>query len=384
MDELLKKIEIAKCNIIIINPFFGNLLAHLIIKNSNKIKYMETDGDVIYVNDKNLKNFEEKELEFLLLHQMYHIILFHIFRATSKDNIKKFDRACDYVVNVNIMTQFPLRYTNFKNIGKITMHLPNGKNPINYTAEQVYNMIHDEKDDNENQIDDHMMWQESSKSIEERNEKMEKWSERINSCFNENNDAGNICGSLMRQLKLVSEPKINWKDLLYNYIEEEIVDYSFNPPDKRFINNNLILPDFNEIDEKICNIFFFVDVSSSMSDKEISECISEISSCIMQYNGKVDGYIAYFDYEVSEIIKITEDNKKIDKDILGGGGTSFKNIFKFLKKNKHDCDYLKKKVIILTDGYAPYPDENDVENFDLLWIINNEVAKPNIGKVIRI
>jgi hypothetical protein len=41
-------------------------------------------------------------------------------------------------------------------------------------------------------------------------------------------------------------------------------------------------------------------------------------------------------------------------------------------------------IIILTDGYAPYPDEAAAMDIPVLWIINNKEAQaPSWGKVAR-
>ena len=44
----------------------------------------------------------------------------------------------------------------------------------------------------------------------------------------------------------------------------------------------------------------------------------------------------------------------------------------------------KKKVIILTDGYADFPDEGSLNVDELMWVINNEEAEPPYGEVVRI
>ena len=41
-------------------------------------------------------------------------------------------------------------------------------------------------------------------------------------------------------------------------------------------------------------------------------------------------------------------------------------------------------IIILTDGYAPFPDESDSMGIPVLWVINNEAVTPPFGKIARI
>ena len=46
---------------------------------------------------------------------------------------------------------------------------------------------------------------------------------------------------------------------------------------------------------------------------------------------------------------------------------------------------LPTSIIILTDGYAPFPKLEDTMDIPVLWIINNEEAEsPPWGKVVRL
>ena len=45
---------------------------------------------------------------------------------------------------------------------------------------------------------------------------------------------------------------------------------------------------------------------------------------------------------------------------------------------------LPASIIILTDGYAPFPDEKMRMDIPVLWLLNNEEVNPPWGKVTRI
>lgn len=66
----------------------------------------------------------------------------------------------------------------------------------------------------------------------------------------------------------------------------------------------------------------------------------------------------------------------------GGGGTDFLIIFEYveqyMKDNPPAC------IIILTDGYAPFPDETSAMGIPILWLLNNERVNPPWGKIVRI
>lgn len=49
-----------------------------------------------------------------------------------------------------------------------------------------------------------------------------------------------------RILKQIRKGQIDWREVLNNFVQEEITDYSFTPPDRRFDDSPFFLPDYNE------------------------------------------------------------------------------------------------------------------------------------------
>lgn len=69
-----------------------------------------------------------------------------------------------------------------------------------------------------------------------------------------------------RLFKDLKEPQTDWRMVLNDFVQQEIVDYSFTPPDRRFGENPFFLPDFNDKDDLVEDILFMIDTSASMSD----------------------------------------------------------------------------------------------------------------------
>ena len=65
-----------------------------------------------------------------------------------------------------------------------------------------------------------------------------------------------------------------------------------------------------------------------------------------------------------------------------GGGTDFQIIFEYVAK--HMVDDPPASIIILTDGYAPFPQEKLAGCIPILWLLNNDKAEPPWGKVAKI
>ena len=45
---------------------------------------------------------------------------------------------------------------------------------------------------------------------------------------------------------------------------------------------------------------------------------------------------------------------------------------------------LPTSIIILSDGYAPFPPESETKGIPVLWLLNNDIVNPPWGKVTRI
>ena len=156
----------------------------------------------------------------------------------------------------------------------------------------------------------------------------------------------------------------------------------FSPPDKRMEDSPFFLPDFNEKDESVKDVLFMIDTSGSMSDDQITECYSEIYGAIGQFGGKLQGKLGFFDAVVVEPIPFEDEEEfKIIRP-KGGGGTSFDIIFDYVEKEMQDEPPVS--IVILTDGFAPFPHQSRANDIPVLWIINNKQSTPPWGKIARI
>lgn len=185
-----------------------------------------------------------------------------------------------------------------------------------------------------------------------------------------------------RHFKSLKNPQTDWRMILNDFVQEEIVDYSFTPPDRRFDESPFFLPDFNDKDDCVEDILFMIDTSGSMSDDMITAAYSEVKGAIDQFDGKLKGWLGFFDAAIIEPNPFTnEDEFRIIKP-AGGGGTDFQIIFEYVQK--HMADKFPASIIIFTDGLAPFPKETLAVGIPVLWLLNNDKVDPPWGKVARI
>jgi predicted metal-dependent peptidase len=187
-----------------------------------------------------------------------------------------------------------------------------------------------------------------------------------------------------RLLQRLKNPQTDWRSILNEFVQLEINDYSFSPPDRRFQDSPFFLPDFNEWGEsdQVNNILFMMDTSASISDDMMTSAFSEVKGAIDQFGGCLKGWLGFFDAAIIKPIPFESVDELLAIRPAGGGGTDFQIIFEYVAQHMEDdppaC------IIILTDGYAPFPKEHLAKGIPVLWLINNQTVNPPWGKVARI
>ena len=233
-------------------------------------------------------------------------------------------------------------------------------------------------------LDSHQEWKPKQNENKDKNIKEDELNKKLHEAYKVSKDlkVGTIPETIEAEILGLTDTKIDWRVLLNDFVQDEVSDYAFTPPDNRLQDSPFLLPSFSERDEKVKKVLFMVDVSGSMNDDQISECFNEINGAITQFNGKIEGFIGFFDYVVKDIQPFDQDTDVLAIKPYGRGGTNFYAVFDKVKEEMKDD--LPSKIIILSDGYAPFPEEDVTLGIPVLWIINNEDANPPWGKVIRL
>lgn len=454
--EYSKRILLSRFRILNSNGFFGLLLLHVKFGLDENCDTAYTDGERINFSPDFLSSLSNQELDFVMMHEIMHIVLRHCFRGKLADP-HLFNIACDIVVNSNILhaNNMNLSSITLKDYG-VSMHkAPNDCEGYLYTAEEVYEMLvkkgkkdgkkeegnssnnnskdssknssnqknsnnkndndksNDSKSKNESSdssssikskddkktgkkgnksgnldsdsFDDHSHWEgETEKS----KEKADEWQKNVMdaaetiSITEKGNKRGNIPLGALRVIEELKNPTVDWKLLLNDFVSFEINDYSFLPPDKRY-EGPFYMPDFNEeTPNKKLKLLFFIDTSASISDEDLTKAYSEIKGAIDE-GDTFEGYLCFFDHKVYDVNEFCDIDELVKIRPVGGGGTSFFAIFEKLNDIIEEIQDDIQAIIILTDGYALYPEEEKRQNIPVLWIINNDHETPPWGVVAR-
>lgn len=420
----IKRLLLSRMRILYNHGFYGLLLMHMIYAVSEEIETACTDGVRITFGIDFLDSLSDSELDFVMMHEILHVVLQHCFRGDVEDP-EAYNIAADIVVNSNIMLENGMKASSIT-LSKYgtSMHVaPDGKEGHEYTAEQVYVMLPknlNKKGNNKSHgsadgrakkgnnkspgsavgrakkeiskeqhqpvrvWDDHSRWG----KYEEDDTLRDVWVKRFEDAAeaikirDPSNARGLLPAFAERILKELKKTQTDWRTILNDFIQEEVVDYSFAPPDRRFDDSPFFLPDFNGKEDRVEDILFMIDTSGSMSDDMIAAAYSEGKGAIDQFNGKLKGWLGFFDAAIIKPQPFSDENEfKIIKP-AGGGGTDFQIIFEYVFH--HMSDKLPASIIILSDGYAPFPLEKLAGGIPVLWLLNNEEVNPPWGKVARI
>lgn len=387
-----QRLLLSRLRLLATNGFFGLLLMHARFGLDTDCDTAYTDGRVIRFSPNFLNELTDRELDFVLMHEIMHMALRHCSRGHQLEH-RRFNIACDIVVNSNILLSCNMD-KNSITLSKygVSMHLaPDGKEGYHYTAEQVYGMLPSMPDNPRSGgrntagfWDDHEKWQETPEDDFEG----EQWDHLLQTTCEviSIREASQTYGGgpLMakRLLKLGRRSEIDWRTVLQEFLQEEINDYSFSPPDRRFSDSDFFLPDYNEKEEVPGTVWFLIDTSGSISDNAIYAAYGEICSAIEQFGGKLEGLLSFTESYVTEPIPFHTVTDLMAIRPIGGGGNDFSDIFRYMRN--HMAENLPGYIVIITDGYDRFPPESDAMGVPVLWLINNENATPPWGKIARI
>lgn len=377
-DPIIDKIIVARVGLLLRHPFFGNLATRMGIKEADDwLPTAATDGRNIYFNREFFTPLTVKQVEFVIAHEILHAVFDHMGRREGRDP-KVFNIACDYAVNGQIVRDRIGDY----NLPDIKIfHDPKY---YGWSAEQVYDEIYEKYDEEQlaalgQMLDEHL----DSDGGNGKDGQPKYSKEELKKIRDEMREAvmqaaqaagsGNVPASIQRMIKELTEPKMNWREILRQQIQSTIKnDYTFMRPNRKGWHMSAILPGTNY--EETIDICVAIDMSGSIGDEQAKDFLSEIKGIMEEYKDfKIKVWC--FDtqvYNEADFDGYTMDTF-MDYEPMGGGGTDFEANWDYMKENQIQ----PKKFIMFTDGY-PFGSWGDELYCDTVFIIhgNNTIVPP--------
>jgi len=402
--EARERLVTARIGLLLKQPFFGNLATRLTLTNADEwCPTAATDGRKFYYNSRFIMMLaDEKECEFLFGHEVLHCVYEHIGRRVDNDHQAQLSNvAADYCVNGDLVQH---------KVGEMITTVPclHDTKYYGWNYERVYDDLYEnaEKVDIQDLVDqlldEHLENEESTTSEgsgddegkgkdkkkeegqgkgrpklskQELQDIKDELKEAIVSAAKQTG-ADNLPGGVKRIIQEITEPKMNWRELLRQQLEStQKSDYTFARPSRRGWHMDAILPGTDH--EEMIDIAIGIDTSGSMSDKMLSDFKGEIKGITEEFNN-YRIHMFSFDTEVHNPQEFTSENLDdiTEYEIEGGGGTDFDCMFNYLKDN----DILPKRLVVFTDGY-PWGTWGDANYCETVWVIHsNDNPNPPFGQ----
>jgi predicted metal-dependent peptidase len=180
-------------------------------------------------------------------------------------------------------------------------------------------------------------------------------------------NAGQIPAGVKRSISAITEPKMNWRELIQTELKSTIKDdYTWMRPSRRNWHHDAVMPGMDN--DFMIDIAVAIDMSGSIGEQQGRDFISEVAG-IMNEFGQYRIHLFCFDTDVYGVEVFTSENlTSIDEyELRGGGGTDFDCIFQYLKNE----DIVPNKLVVFTDGY-PCGSWGDENYCDTVWIIHGD------------
>lgn len=357
-EKVREKVITARVGLLLRHPWFGNMATRLHVQPCDEwCPTAATDGRNLYYNSQFFDQMSTKQIEFVIAHEILHCVFDHMIRRDDRDP-QLYNIACDYKVNNTLMRE--------KIGAKPDVDIFQDYKYDGWTSEEIYDELFEnaEKisyDDLGKLLDEHIDWEKEGGSGDDgdNNTGQPRYTreelERIRDEIKENMisavqaaGVGNVPLEINRMVKDLTEPKMNWQEILLQQIQSTIKnDFTFARPSRKGWHTGAILPG-QSFDQTI-DICIALDMSGSISESQARVFLSEIQGIMDQYQD-YSIKIWCFDTEVYNEDNFSADDGRdiLEYEIAGGGGTDFMVNWTYMKNN----NILPKKFIMFTDMYS--------------------------------
>lgn len=394
LDGIVReKLITARVGLLLKASFFGNLATRLKLINADEwCGTAATDGRNFYYNTRFIQLLRPKEIEFLFGHEVLHCVYDHFGRRGDREP-QIWNIANDFCVNADLkehgvgefITSVPCLYDRkYNGWSSEKVYDDLMKNVKKISLGDLLNQMIDEHLDGEGDGDgkggDGEEVDGSGKgrpkiSEEERRAIRDEIKEAMLAAAATVDGAGNIPAGVQRLIKEMTEPKMNWRELLRMNLESTIKsDYTWMRASRRGWHMDAVMPGMKP--DEMIDIALAIDASGSMDENMLKDILSEVQG-IMDSFPVYKIHVVSFDTQTYNPQQYDSDNLDsiVDYEVQGGGGTSFECFYEYFKEN----DITPHRLVVFTDGYpgGSWGDENFCE---VTWILHGTTTiEPPFG-----
>lgn len=382
-------------------PEYGTVAANLIFQATTNVERAATDGKVVYYNEDFISKLPYGQQVFVFAHEIGHVAHEHMKRKKERKS-KKWNIACDAILNANLI----------KDKFDAPEWIINRPDAKGYSAEEYYEKILTEDDNNYDETSDHSLWNyepnndKSSKTDENNTDQKNSVPEECNiDSNNKSKENTNVKdetkNDMTNEREFFERSREQYKKNLENYKKElfnqsmgssEAIDrtisigsatnlvswqrqlryntkynYDFTYQNAE-IEYGIVRSRLEEIDNIETEIL--IDTSGSVSASVVRKFLRESKGILKVSKLRVGCFDdKFYGFNVIRCERDIDNMK-----IKGGGGTNFEVASSSFSKN---CE----NKIIFTDGKAQMPKSKS----NIIWVVyGGKKINPNGGKVIYI
>jgi len=395
-NAIEEKLTTARVGLLLKTPFFGNMATRMKLINADEwCQTAATDGRNFFYNTKFIEKLSQKKLEFLFAHEIGHCVFDHFGRAGSR-NRQLCNISQDYAINQilkdekigEVIDEVPICLDDkYRGLAWEEIYDQLYEKAEKISMEELLDQLGETLDEHINEDGaqgtkgDQKDGDKKGKAPVLSKEERQKIKDEIKEAMIQSHaaaGAGKTPGAIERLIKDLTEPKMNWREILRMNIQSIIRnDFSFTVPSRKGWHTGAILPGLKN-DETI-DIAVAVDMSGSIGMDDAKTFFSEIKGIMEQYED-FSIKLWCFDTEVYNYAEFTQDNidELLDYEPKGGGGTDFDVNWTFMK----DEGIEPKKFVMFTDGY-PWNSWGDPDYCDTLFIVKgNTTAQAPFGQTV--
>jgi predicted metal-dependent peptidase len=378
LDRVVReKLISARVGLLLKASFFGNLATRLKLINADEwCATAATDGRNFYYNTRFIEMLRPKEIEFLFGHEVLHCVYDHFGRRGDRDP-QLWNIANDFCVNGDLVKH---------NVGEKITSVPclYDRKYDGMSSEEVYDALYenatkidigklldqmiDEHLDGEGDGDGDQDGEGSGRprlSAEDKQAIKDEIKEAMLAAAATVDGAGNLPAGVKRLIQQLTEPQLNWREILRMNLESTIkADYTWMRASRKGWHMDAVMP--GQKPDEMIDVAVMLDASGSISQDMLRDFLSEIQG-IMDSFPSYKIHVVTFDTDCYNPAQYDSDNldSMIDYEVKGGGGTDFDCIFTYLKNE----EITPRRLIVFTDGY-PFGSWGDAEYCDTTWILH--------------
>ncbi len=378
LDRVVReKLISARVGLLLKASFFGNLATRLKLINADEwCATAATDGRNFYYNTRFIEMLRPKEIEFLFGHEVLHCVYDHFGRRGDRDP-QLWNIANDYCVNGDLVKH---------NVGEKITSVPclYDRKYDGMSSEEVYDQLYEKATKIDigslldQMIDEHLdgdgdgdgEGDEDGRgrpklTAEEKQAIKDEIKEAMLAAAATVDGAGNLPLGVKRLIQQLTEPQLNWREILRMNLESTIkADYTWMRASRKGWHMDAVMP--GQKPDEMIDIAVMLDASGSISPDMLKDFLSEIQG-IMDSFPSYKIHVVTFDTDCYNPAQYDSDNldSMIDYEVSGGGGTDFDCMFTYLKEQ----EITPRRLIVFTDGY-PFGSWGDAEYCDTTWILH--------------